>query len=270
MTGKKTLRLLATGNSHLGAVKLAWDRLALQYPRVEVQFLGAPRETFDSFARQGSRFGLFDESQVPKRMLEGMKAAMPALIVDLADFDAVLAVGPDWGEIVLLGLLQRFGVDGIRPAKGAMDMLSAGAYAAFCADIAATSRAVGVVKKLALGPVAVIPRPIRSELILQSTEADGRQFQALAGHPDGMIAAIGVHQAAFARVIAGHGAAVIAQPAETLAPCGLTRSACSIGQKTVTTRGEARVVVDVVHMTADYGAIVLAQYLDRVVAGDLG
>ncbi len=270
MTATATRRLLATGNSHLGAVKLAWDRLAPQYPQVQVQFLGAPRETFDSFARDGNRFGLFDESQVPKRMLEGMKAAMPALIVDLADFDGVLAVGLNWGEIAVLGLLQRFGVDGIRPAKGAMDRLSAPTFAAFCTDIARTSPAVGVVETLRLVPVTVIPRPIRSELILQSTEADGRQFQALAGHPDGMVAAIALHQAAFARVIAAQGAAVIDQPAATLAPCGLTRSVYSIGQKTVTTRGETRDVVDMVHMTADYGAILLAHYLDRVVAGDLG
>ena len=253
-------RVLFTGNSHLAAVRMGWDTVAAQYPQIAVQFLGAPRETFDHFVRQDHRFGLFDETVLPKRLLEGLRALMPALIVDLRDFDRVVVVGSGWGELAVLGLLQRCGIDGLRPVAAGMQGLSAPAYDAFCADLARGSGAAAVMARVGPGPVTLLPRPIRSELLLETDE--GSSYAGLAAHPKGMVAAIARYQDVFARVMGEHGLQVVAQPVQTLAETGLTRRALSVGAKVVVTRGTPREVIDRVHMTEEYGVLMVRRLLE--------
>lgn len=86
------LRLCVLGNSHSGALKLAWDTLAGSYPDVSITFFASRGSTLNRLKLSGNRL-------VPHSQLVASQMAFTSggsRQVCLSDFDAFLVYGLRW------------------------------------------------------------------------------------------------------------------------------------------------------------------------------
>jgi hypothetical protein len=260
-------RIAVVGNSHAGAIRMGWDVVAHEYPGTAMTFLAAPRAVFETFGFDGERrFGVTDPAALTpnmRRLVQSLSGAGGgALALELAAFDRVLLVGPEWGEFALMAILSTYAVDGCL-AAGAQ-RLSAAAFAAFCDDLLRRSLALRMAALLAGHRLTLMPRPRRSELGLAAAAAgEEAAMPRLAPglDPAGVERAIALHEGRLAALLAAHGATLLPQPPETVAENHFSRAEFSVGRKVVDRRGVREEVLDTAHMNAAYGALCLRRWL---------
>lgn len=261
-------RIAVVGNSHVGALKLGWERVAARHSNLRVEFFAAPGNHFyrlEMFAPL--KFGAGPGNVT--RSAERVEALNGRRWIDLAPADAVMLVGRSVGMGVAAELLAEHDVDGL-PEAGrdiAPRRLSAAAYDAFCDAIAAQS----VTEPWAgFGPkprLVVLPRTRPSEAALRGpATADNRLWRQLARTPDKLNAGLDRYFDRLAARLAAQGSALLRQPEASLAASGLTREDMTRGSlRTDGTVGHSE--DDATHANAEYGALFWETCGPRLAAG---
>lgn len=256
-------RVAVVGNSHLGAIKLGWDRLAARHPELKVEFFAAPGTHFhrlEMFAPL--KFGL------PPQSDSGTGARLDKLNgrrwIDFAGFDAVVLVGRDGGFTTAATLLANHDVDGM-PEAGARSRLSPAAFEAFCDAIAAGSLPAEPWRDWGRPRLYMMPRPRPGEPLLSLPPKDGghRPWRRLAGAPAKLRAGLAFYRDRLEAQLAAAGITLLTQPAATLSDSGLTREDMTRGSLRIdgdVGHGEE----DVGHANADYGALFWEAYAPRL------
>lgn len=91
-----TFRLCFVGNSHLGALKRAWNRIGSEFPDIEVSMFGAPGRSFRDLVMEGDKIVARGE-----KAGKSLRATGGSDVIRLADYDALVVIG---GSVSLLKL----------------------------------------------------------------------------------------------------------------------------------------------------------------------
>jgi hypothetical protein len=251
-------RITIIGNSHVAALKVAWDAMAADHPGIEVDFFAAPGRYFRRFRLlDGLTFGLPVAARIDGAVLDASGRAE----VDLSQADHVIWAGYFWPWDAVVGLMLDFDIDGLREI-GASQVLSRAAFDAFCGDI---------VKKVTPPPewlnwpwprLILLPAPMRSADCLASRSARFRVCRLLASRPAGARETIGAFMDVFAGSMRAQGIELVAQPKETLLPNGLSAPRFSRGARRILDPTAS--TEDVTHMNAEYGKLQLREVLSRL------
>lgn len=260
------IRLLITGNSHVAAIKGGWDRIAGDYAgRVAVEFFAASAAHWRHLVFDGSRYGALGPD-VSQDVLDVVIKINGRTHVDLAEYHHVLLVGGAGnGKFEQVARVTgAYDIDGLT-ARGKPQRLS---WAAFIATLDGQSPGLRRWSKAAPGRVSVMTSPRTLETVLVPDTTSQRN-DPLCGMdlPDADIRRIlDAYDACRAAEIRAHGLGVIATPAEVLGPSGLTAARFKAGAVQLG-KSKEQPEEDLQHMNADYGAIVLRDFLDRLLAG---
>ena len=257
------IRLAIIGNSHVGALKRAWDAATPRPEGVEPSFFGIPDKQQRYF-----RLG----ADLVYRLRTDMGARVPAIaamaekingatFLDVSKMDAVVLCGAPTFQRQFSEIAATYDVDGYR-AAGAARRMSRAAFEAICDDLGAAilpnQRWLGAT---AIPRRAVLPRPLPAEGAATSEIPDYAFWRVLAERPDGARAMIDRLFAGMATAHARHGIDLLRQPAATIEPSGLTASLYTQGS-TRLKADERHPEEDVSHMNARYGALCLEVILD--------
>lgn len=259
----KSKRIAIIGNSHIAALKAAWDSGAVRLPGWEPVFFGLPNATFDK-ARLGPD-GRFGVAAIAARLDPVEKARAlrinDALDTDLSQARAILRVGNDWGLVPLAQVVATHSVPGIND-PGLPHRMSGAAFDAICGALAKATLPDPAFLATGVRVVTVL-RPVPSENCLQE---DSHPYlapvrQALATSPT-LAPAIDALTARIEAVHRENGCIAIAPPTEVRGETGLTQhefSRASVGLLQ-NDHGSG----DVLHMNGEYGGIVWDMIRDHL------
>lgn len=250
-------RIAVVGNSHVGAIKLGWDRVAERHPDLQVEFFAAPGIQFLRLKMLAPRvFGLPPEA--PEEQRKRLQRLNGRSSVDLSAADVVLLVGRPWGFSTAAELLAGHEVDGLPETtpKPASKRLSAAAFAAFCEAIALHQGVPGPGWRGWQPPrVLQLGRPHPGEAVMDNyTVPEFRSWRLLGRSPAKFAAGMAVYFDALKRALAAEGIGLLPQPAASLGPSGLTHDALM--------RAAPRLIEgeydpdNATHANADYGVLV--------------
>lgn len=252
-----TLRLCVIGNSHIGALKLGWDRLIEEavpgWDTVEPVFFGAPADGMRHVALQGTAL-------VPTRpKITGHFRTLSGGYdrIELSRFDAFLLVGLNMSSKRILRFYKTHAWVGLAGTAG-KTLLHPAFATAFLTERYSATQLVDHARTIARAtdkPVLALAEPHWADWARQPPEGVtnyGWDAAILAG--DGP--AIGaMFETAAAAALAPH-ARFIAQPAATVADGVTTRGAYNKeASRLISGEGGG---TDASHMNADFGFAVWA------------
>lgn len=221
-------RLAILGNSHVGALKQGWTKVAAMYPDCTITFFAAPGITMSDIEAEPGR--LVPGTVRLARMLDFVTGGLTHL--DIADYDAFIVHGC-----------------GFRLARPPADHLSQAVRTAIVEDVFTSSRAHALASKLeraGASRVAISPVPMY-----------------VASGPDDPLLSVdyGAAAALYARMLEGQGRRLIPAPPALLDRGMSTPEEFSRGSRRLG-RDDAHPAQDRSHMNADWGEIWLRSYLD--------
>ncbi len=251
---------MITGNSHAGAMRVAWNAMPERPAGVEVDFLNITAEYFAQFhTTPDGRYGLVDESLVPSALVPMLHQINGAIVRNLPDYSHVLIAGCLRTNDILR-LLAAHRVDDIREAPLNRPRLSQAAYLAFSLAIAMNH--MPVERIAALSPwckvaLSLAPRPSHGALVARVRDPF---YKALGEDTTGIRAALALTETALDRRITAEGATLFPMPEASLAASGLTLESYSQAPILIPSGATPQNG----HMNADYGALCLGPILDWV------
>jgi hypothetical protein len=262
MTGREITRIIVYGDSHIGAFKEGWERVRGAFPGVEVAFFGLPHPYVRRIGLRpdGSLVVRPAEGGVPDETIELAERILGRTEIDAAAADMVIWAGYAWPAQDLARLLGATAVDGVFAADRP-GLMSAAAFDACIGALAARAAppprwAARFGQRLVL---ALRANPSETCLTQRRTPAIAPWQRMAAGGSDAR-AAFAALAERVERVASGLGVRCLPQPAETLAPSGLTADAWSRGSRRIV-RDRAHPSRDFAHMNAAYGALCLTALL---------
>lgn len=252
-------RIIVLGNSHVAALKVAWDGMAADHPGIDLDFFAAPGLHFRKFKLlDGLRFGLPAEARGPDEVLDISGRA----VIDLASADHVVLAGWLWPMNDLADLMRDFDIDGLREV-GAPRALSRAAFDAVCQGFAV---------RLSPGPewrnwtrprLVLLPAPMRSSDCLRSATTRFQAMKALGQDGTGGRDVICSFMDTLAQTLRGIGIDLVAQPPETLLPSGFTDPCYSRGSRSIIDAASKR-TDDFTHLNDVFGRLHLSEVLERL------
>jgi hypothetical protein len=262
-------RLVVIGNSHVAALKRAWDALEARPEGVELTFFAVPDNQLRAFRLDDTlTFRLPKGAKVQRPgMEETARKVNGAASISLAETDAVVLYGASVFHRDISQIMATYDVDGYR-ASGTGRRMSRLAFEAICDALGTRSLPNPRWLGTALPRVAVFPRPIPAEGAASNGHPDHVYWRTVAAHPDGGRAMIERLFASMAEAHARHGLDFLRQPSATLEPSGLTSALYTQGSNRLV-RDERHPDDDVSHMNARYGALCLQPILDWATRGAL-
>jgi hypothetical protein len=257
-------RILLIGNSHAAAFKHAWDRMAPEYPQLDITFFVLPGVEFAKLRLNHKRrvFGALSGHDLSADALARLRKFHGQPTISLDGFDHILVVGKQHGMLELLSMLTSHDVDVLRET-GAPQRLSEAAFNSFRAEIAQSYSPEMAWLVLRGFPVTFHAMPRYSE---HSTDApDTMKWEhdiaaPLIRQDAGVAEAMDGLAADYAKVLAEAGLTFLQQPASTLAPCGFTKAEYAQDAFGILGNGIAR---DYLHMNPAYGEACLTAFLEH-------
>ena len=250
-------RLLFIGNSHLAALKTAWD--ATPHPGFEVEFFAAPQRTYLRMSvMSGNTFGLATEGLSP-RQRKIAEATNGKAAVSLTDRDVIILVGGFSAAEAMAQVLCDCDVTGLRET-GAASLLSTGLFAGICQALAQAALPDAAWHHRKDAKILLIPRPATCETCLASTYPGFQPWHKLAANPAGALPGFAAFDTALANVATDHGLTYLPQPIATRSPAGLSTRAY-LAEGGGITPGEDHKRGDHAHMNAAYGRAALEPLL---------
>lgn len=249
-------RLLFIGNSHLVAVKAAWQVAAPG--GFDVEFFGAPQR---AWMRMGmlpdNSFGVAGDFNRQRQITE---QANGKPLVSLDDRDILVIVGGFSAVEAMADLLADCDVPDLRDT-GAPTLLSEPLFAKACLALAQGELPdPGFHNR---PPVILVPRPAPAESCLTSTNAGYRHWHRLAAAPVGIAEAFDIFDTALTTAMSAKSLTYLAQAKATRSAIGLTQ-AQYLAPGGGTQPGEEKKRGDHAHMNQAYGATVVAQLLTEL------
>lgn len=254
-------RLAIIGNSHVGAIKRAWD-VAPRPEGIELAFFALPQIHLRQFRlnRKLLRFAAGPDASAREDFMRMVTQVNGAPSIDLGGFDAVMLYGGTTLQAEIVRLMNDYDIDGLR-AAGAPRRMSRPAFDAVLAGLAEISLPRPFWRGTRIPRFAVFPRPIPSAGATTSDSPHFSGWARIAARPDGAREIFDLHFAAMAAAHARKGIDFLRQPAATLEPNGLTNA--------IFTKGSTRLranrphpATDFGHMNARYGALCLERIFD--------
>lgn len=250
-------RLVVVGNSHLAALKLAWDAVPAAARPFPARFFGARRHGLDELAVDGGT--LVPASDHVREQLRFTSGGDDVIAVAGRD---VAVVGHAVSVVPLLRLLEGHRLPGAGAAGAAP--VSRGFLAEAAVDVLTNAPGLALFGKLrAAGAraILVVPEPLPAETIREHAP------YAAWWPPAAQLAALhAAYRAALDGLAARHGVTILDQPAETIVPPAYTAAAFTRGSRRLTPGfAEPHAPSEPFHMNEAYGAAVLA-VLARAVA----
>jgi hypothetical protein len=256
-------RLAIIGNSHVGAVKRAWNDLDPRPDAIDVTFFAVPdkQQRFFRLGHDlvyGLKPGMGARTSAVAASAERINGAAS---LDLSGMDAVVLCGAPVFHRQFSEILAGYDVDGYR-AAGASRRMSRAAFEAICDDLGASNLPNPRWLGAAIPRRAVLPRPMPAEGAATSASPDFAFWRVLAARPDGARAMVERLFAGMAGAHARYGIDFLRQPLETIEPSGLTAGVYTRGSTRLRGADEEHPEDDVSHMNARYGALCLRMILD--------
>ncbi|MBI1219019.1 MAG: hypothetical protein GC186_10765 [Rhodobacteraceae bacterium] len=250
------IRVQVIGNSHVGALHLAWQAAAV--PGIEMRFFAAsyrPGYTIDRL-NDGS-YGLPPPRNRAERAVAEGAARLNdgATSIRVDDMDAVVFAGHPTRPEILARLLAQSDIDGLR-ATGADTLLSVGLFDDICAALARAALPAPHPAATARPRQIILPRPAQAATLLLSANPGALPWKRLAENPEGVTGAFTAYDRAMTAAMADHGLTYLPQPRETRTPEGLTDPRFLADPSAALPQDKAA-REDHSHMGADYGAICL-------------
>lgn len=251
-------RLLITGNSHVAALKAAWDAMTDRPQGLKVDFLATIARYYPQFIMASDgRFGLLDESRLIQDHVELARSFNDIVVRNMGDYSHVLIAGCYFGYASILEVLSEHRVDLIRETPEVFPRLSQAAFAAFAHAIALKKLPSERIKEFRPWcKVALAASPRLSETVFTSAKAYP-YIQSLARDCSGVRAALALTDAALDQAITAQGVRFFRAPESSIAASGFTLERYSRDSARIKT-GKAS---DNSHMNAEYGALCLAPIL---------
>jgi hypothetical protein len=249
-------RIAVVGNSHVGALKLGWERVAARHPGLQVEFFAAPGGHFNRLQMFAPlKFGAGPKTV--NRSAGRVEALNGRRWIDLAPADVVMLVGRSGGLGIMAALLAEHDVDGLPETDREMPprRLSAAAYDAFCDAVAERSLTEPWSSFGSRPRLVLLPRTRPSEAALRGPATSyNRPWRQLARTPDKLDAGVERYLDRLAARLAASGGSLLRQPPASLAASGLTREDMTRGS--LRTDGSTNHSQDdAAHANADYGAL---------------
>ena len=258
------IRLLIAGNSHVGALRKGWDLIAADHAgKVAVSFFAMDANRLGHMVFAGGRYGLPEGEQDPE-ILRLTRAINGCRAVELAEYDHVLLASAPFRDYGLARVLSQFDVDGLGPAAGRR-RLSWAAFEATLDDLiraGETTLPIQAWARALPGRVSLLiwPRPV--EAMRRASMAKGRVnlWQAITLDDAAMRRAMDCLEERQTRFYQGLGVRVQPRPSAVLTASGFTAGRFKTGSMQLSGDVE-RPDHDFIHMNAEYGAIVLRDFL---------
>lgn len=248
-------RMTVIGNSHIGALKLAWENLSALLPDWSVRFFGLAGADFRFLTLTDTRiFGLPDNHKAPPEVVAAVKKINGALTIDLAGEDVILRAGPVKLMFNLIQEIAERDVEGLLDT-GCPSVLSRANFDTMCASLFNTYRPDR--KWLADGMPhhIVMAIPLPSEEIARSQAAEDEVWSRFARRPGDKRPLMGAIFQAYEQDLAQYNISLVTQRMDTLATCGLTKAEHARNSRRLS--GSLHTEADYAHMNAGYGALVL-------------
>lgn len=250
-------RLLFIGNSHLAAIKTAWD--AAPRPGSDAEFFAAPQRTYLRMSlMSGNTFGLPTEGE-SQRQRKIIAAANGKAAVSLADRDFIVLVGGFSAAEQVAQVLAECDVADLRET-GAASLLSEGLFASICTALAQNALPESAWHHRHDAKILLIPRPATCETCLASTYPAFQPWHKLAANPAGALQGFTAFDTALTNLMADKSLTYLPQPAATRTPSGLTAHAF-LAEGGGISPGEDHKRGDHAHMNTAYGAACVTQIL---------
>jgi hypothetical protein len=252
------VRLVIVGNSHVGALKDAWDAAGASHPRHEISFFAAPEPHFKKLRlNKHLTFGL------PQNILQRDPLAVDVLTrvngrtsIDLTAADKVLLHGLAWPLDDVVQLMADFDIDDLRDV-GCSRRMSRSAFDAVCVDLANNAMPEPAWRNWAGPPIVLLARAAPAETCLANDDARYQPWRAIKEKPAGSRAVIDAFLDAYEAALGRSAITLVRQPFETLLPIGMTAASYSRNSLRLYQR-VPHPDDDPIHMNADYGALCLA------------
>lgn len=243
------------GNSHVAAMRLAWEQIASEYPDIDAWIYGAhantlvTAETSDDGKLKcaGPPFWTFRPGEEPGR----------ARSIPLRDFDAVVLVGCDFGPIAVFRTYRQYHFSALKAkrSQGLTRDLFIRAMMLRTLETAALVLA-GQISEKAGHQVVLVPAPLPSENgLLDKDKALMEPYQTArdSGDTEALMALFDE----MCRRMERRGHLVVRQPTETLATDISTIQRFSDNSVKLKADDDTpHPVDDYFHMNAEYGALV--------------
>ncbi|CAN5158672.1 hypothetical protein BH10PSE7_BH10PSE7_09620 [soil metagenome] len=243
------------GDSHLGAIKRGWDKIATDTLAVDAVFFGAPQPVSNTLTYRCGKLRL-DDGQMH---LVVSTAPNGGAVLDITPFDAIVFCGLGLTPLALFYLYKTYRGDFQRGADTAKHILSRAAYEAVCRGMYEDTQAVKLARTIGEDmrkPAWLIPASYPSELILWSRRKETVTDIINNEDEETIVEAFD----SVLRDLSNSGINVLKQPPETKSSTAFTNQIYSTGSKRLTDEVELH-DLDFVHMNADYGALVLKVFV---------
>lgn len=259
-------KLCMIGNSHVAAMRLAWDKVAPQHPEIDAVIYGAHAKNLvtasvaaDSSLRcEGPPFWTFKAGDAPNRARE----------IALRDFDVAVIVGCDFGPSCVFRTYRRYHFSGLKGRR--RQSLTRDMFLRAMMQIINESAAMvlaRMIRESAGLPVYLVPTPLPAENgYLDREKANMEPYQAALDAGDGD-ALMSLYKEGCDR-LANRGFNVIAQHESTQA--SPISSLQSYSDNSVRLRADDDMPHpenDYFHMNEDYGAIMWDRVIETVTSG---
>ena len=252
------------GNSHVAAFKGGWDNICDDYPDFEVSFFASSARHSRHF-KLGSdlSFGLIDRA-APLDAIEKVEMLNGAAFTDLTEPDIVIVAGIPNPTRFVPSVVSRFSVDGLVEHE-ASQQLSRAAFNAFCVDM--IMRAMPTQQWLNWpdnAPRLILnPTPNPSADCANDNDAAYNSWISAGAYPDAVFKAQKRLNEIYQKVLDRYDISLLRQPRETLLRSGMTNPEYSVGSRRII-NDEKHPANDYGHMNADYGALILTNFLNRL------
>jgi len=240
-------RIAVIGNSHIGAMKLAWRQIAEERPELTARFFASYGEMYlKCRLSEDHQYGALDPERFTEAELESLRQLNRRLALDLGSFDLVVNVGwPGFQIHELPGLVDKADIEGLSD-RGEGPLISAPCFEAFLSDLVQGALPGAFWRDWPKGNLVMVAPPRYAESVFQ------RRAAKTPPDPAPQRAAKARHDALLAEAFAGIGARYVAQPDETLADNGLTQIRFNRGAVGASVN---RSRDDPTHMNEDYGVL---------------
>lgn len=246
-------KLCFIGNSHLAALKLAWDDIQENHPDLDITFFGAYGNSLANIAVE-------DGALVPtneKMQLEFNVTSYDKGRITISEYDYFFLFSLNFSVNLIIPPYDEFRTDSQQddPAK---HLISDRFYKDISKDFLTQSAGYVVRQKLIEAGAAQIfisPQPMPSEAILQNKNGASTFRDA---HDNGDLPAIVDMFEDIKAEFAEEGLAYVDQPSDTLNPNGFTKDMYSVDAIRLTIKfNKKHPPDDHFHMNTHYGAALL-------------
>ncbi len=249
--------LCIIGNSHLGAVKMGWNRIRAEQPGLQITFAGSPGNKIKRMQIVDGKLEPAEYWRPMFLMTTGGKTN-----IDPALYDAFVLVGATFGIFPLTKLHYHYRAESHACRDAGPQLVSDEMFHDAALDRLRGSLAFRVLRKLRQvtdKPVYIAPEPGPSVAIVDGK--DSEHWKMLIESGDNRRLADTLR--ACSQELAGNGLTILDQPSETIAEAIFSKASFTRGAVALDD-SDMPAEHDYLHMNDVYGAIVMQRLLERM------